>query len=153
MANWSNETYYFGKHPSTNDEWECESQQWALRQLSFDDPDLQVPFMLSDITTCGPAICVSGDGKYGVSMPLSKQSWDALLTGIVVSKIWDAYSFDTTMTITINGETVYQKTMPDEDTDEGPRPPIFPKFIGRTELERLYLDRLYEAMNNQMFWS
>lgn len=154
MANWSSDTYIFGRFtgfdaPLPSHISYCDGQQETFAAIRFDRPDL--PYMVDRIKTFGPGVEVIGYGKYGCGITLTDDSWAELCKFVVYHEYTNIFQDEEHLSIVINGELVLEDKRPiefDEEVDE-PRLMLKPwaRFQGRTPQEQHYFAKLYAAID------
>lgn len=183
MANWSTDKYWFGRLydlavAEENRAERAAANGWPIKTISLATLDESFNYhgkfqeMLSRLTwrptdgggwdylihhigEVGPSLHISGDGRGGASIPLTKECWEWLKTSVIVYEGHDGFSETWQRSIWIAGEVVYQTELalfPEDDTlaamaaheakDKRWRP-----YEGRTPEERHFFSRLFPFLN------
>lgn len=144
MAEWSFDRVYV--MPLVDDEQDVsqleEAKRALLSNLAF-DPIGEWFYYIDSIKFTGPALVISGSGKWGTGIGFSKECLEHLSKGIVIyeSSIWGHGS----ASIDIRGERVFQT-----NDDEMMSPLPWMHFEGRNNQERGLLARLRDSLNDEI---
>jgi len=110
MANWSSDSFYFGKLGNVDG---GDPAYWEsiLQYIRF-DPNTQdgAYWGISGIETVGRTINLRGSGRWGTGCILKDECREKLFEGVVIYTSHDGFDDDIILSIFINKELVYRET-------------------------------------------
>lgn len=178
MANWSADTYYFGrlynaqaleerlraaeardgcKYYREPLEHYCynKERQDIIRSLQFKTELAKgEAFFVSRIGLFGPCVRLDGEGRWGTQLDLTEECFQQLLSGVMVHEGFDGYGTSSRYVV-IGGEPVLHEELPSHPDDDTPEAFAaheklrFTDFVGRTPEEQHFFKELWRAVKQE----
>lgn len=139
MANWSSDTYYFGRATPAREWRHISVQQEIIRLLAFNAHEH--PYIIGSIELVGPAVKFDGGGKWGCGCPIPNSVWDVLNAGIVEAEGSNGFDDDVYRAVTVGGQQVFLETLKIWDSKP------FAKYMGINPEEKYFFKLLWDALD------
>jgi hypothetical protein len=144
MANWSSDSFYFGKVNQCSGD----PVYWAsiMSNLQFDaiPEESSAAWMVDEIKKVGPTLHIDGSGRWGRGCTLKEECFKKLKDDVVIHIHSHAFDDEITLRITINHELVHEEVK--RHSDKG----YFMEYMGRDEDENSFFFDFWYANKKEL---